>query len=197
MKKPTLAFYTLSLLSVDLASCQSDNPATTTVSGDDVLALPSAPFPTATDAQCENARGPDDPSASEIAQALAAENAVSKACDVETQSLDTIGNLAVISYGLEEYFFNITRLESVVSRPIASPDQCPESFNTILETCVTGGSGNFWGGSLQMGIVTDHGIYLLSFECALVTQADIELNQSQIVYIRTTLLLNLRRLAKP
>lgn len=147
------SYYVFSFFLLHHVWGQSQNPTTTESPPNEVTVISSAPFPTATGPQCETPRGPSDPSASDIAEALSADNTVSKACSVETQTTDTIGNLIVISYGIGDYFFNVSHSKFAVSAPIASPNQCPDSFNAILEQCVTG-TGNSWGGSLRRGAAT-------------------------------------------
>ncbi|KAL8672803.1 MAG: hypothetical protein Q9168_002740, partial [Polycauliona sp. 1 TL-2023] len=139
-----------------------DDIATTVVSStsqNSVAGIETAPFPTATGPQCLQPRGPSDPPASDISQALSADDSVSSACNIENQTTETIGQLLVISYAWQAYFFNISHNVHVVSRPIATPNQCPDAFNSILEKCVAG-AGNFWGGYTQVGIanysITNH-----------------------------------------
>ncbi|KAL8749817.1 MAG: hypothetical protein Q9199_007462, partial [Rusavskia elegans] len=126
---------------------------------DPVTGVETAPFPAATGPHCLQPRGPSDPPSSDISQALGADDSVTKACNVENQSIDTIGQLFVISYAWHAYCFNISHNANIVSRPIARPNQCPDAFNSILEQCVTG-AGNFWGGYTQGGIanysITNH-----------------------------------------
>lgn len=148
-----LGVYCFSLVLLHHVWCQSQNPTTTQAPSGDAIVISSAPSPTATGPQCKAPRGPSDPSASDIAEALSTDDTVSKACNIETQTTDTIGNLIVISYGLGDYFFNVSHSKFAVSAPIASPNQCPDSFNAILERCVTG-TGNSWGGSLRYGAAT-------------------------------------------
>lgn len=129
----------------------TNQPTTTKPFSAQDLVIQSAPFPTATGPQCLEPRGQNDPSASDIAQAFHDDNTVSKACNVKTQTTTTIGQLIVISYGLGNYFFNISHYKNVVSAPIVSPNLCPNTFNAILQQCVTG-TGSFWGGYDQGGI---------------------------------------------
>lgn len=125
--------------------------STTTTEEGSIIGVETAPFPTATGPQCLEPRSPDEPSGSDISQALTDDGTISKACNVENQSVDTIGQLLVISYGLHGYFFNISHNVNVVSKAIARPNQCPDAFNSILDVCVTG-SGTHWGGYTQGGI---------------------------------------------
>ncbi|KAL8721425.1 MAG: hypothetical protein Q9225_001900 [Loekoesia sp. 1 TL-2023] len=105
------------------------------------------PFPTATGPTCIQTRFPGDPQASVINAATQDDDSINKACDISTQKTTTINNgfLSVIYYGLnDQYFFNISHNANTVSRPIASPDLCPDTFKNIFSTCVV--NQNFWGG---------------------------------------------------
>lgn len=116
-----------------------------------VVGIETAPIPAATEPHCLQRRDPSDPPSADISQALDADESVAKACNVESQSTGTIGQLFVISYALHAYLFNISHNTNVVSRPVARPNQCPDAFNSILEQCVTG-AADFWGGYTHVGI---------------------------------------------
>ena len=95
---------------------------------------------------CIQSRGPNDPSASDISQALTSDNSVSKGCDVTYQQTSIIGTETVVSYGLDDaYFFNASHPSYEVNQPMVPANFCPDTFNQILSLCVTG-SQNFWGG---------------------------------------------------
>ncbi|KAI4259189.1 MAG: hypothetical protein LQ352_000863 [Teloschistes flavicans] len=178
------SYYVFSFFLLHHVWGQSQNPTTTESPPNEVTVISSAPFPTATGPQCETPRGPSDPSASDIAEALSADNTVSKACSVETQTTDTIGNLIVISYGIGDYFFNVSHSKFAVSAPIASPNQCPDSFNAILEQCVTG-TGNSWGGSLRRGAATYSITNLIYPENPLAQQAQPSVSVRQTINLAT------------
>ncbi|KAL8836757.1 MAG: hypothetical protein Q9170_002786 [Blastenia crenularia] len=107
-------------------------------------------LPTATGPTCIQTRSPDDPQASDINSTVQDDDTISKACDVTTQQTTTLGLLSVIYYGLDNlYFFNISHNVNAVSRPVASPNLCPDTFNDIFSTCVI--NQNFWGGWVMDG----------------------------------------------
>ncbi|KAL8735678.1 MAG: hypothetical protein Q9166_000847 [cf. Caloplaca sp. 2 TL-2023] len=112
------------------------------------------PIPTATGPTCIQTRSPDGPSASDINVALEDDNTISKACDVTTQGTTTLDDgllsLSVIFYGLNnQYFFNSSHNADIVSRPIADPNLCPDTFHDIFSACVM--NQNFWGGWVMRG----------------------------------------------
>ena len=122
-------------------------PTTTIVSSSATNIVDTDPLPTATGPTCIQTRSPGDPLASDINAAIQADDTINKACDVSTQQTTTIneGLLSVIYYGLDnQYFFNISHNVNFVSRPIASPNLCPDTFQNIFSTCVL--NQNFWGG---------------------------------------------------
>ncbi|KAL8712969.1 MAG: hypothetical protein Q9220_002829 [cf. Caloplaca sp. 1 TL-2023] len=138
---------------------RSQDSTTTGTSTEQSSVIQSSSLPLETEPLCLEPRGEGDPSGPDISQALSSDNSVSKACNVETQAVDTIGQLTVISYGFRGYFFNISHNVNAISRPIASPNLCPDTFNAILAQCVSG-TGTFWGGYNQGGIanysITNH-----------------------------------------
>lgn len=144
-----VCFFFLSPLVWAQEDAATDIPASTEQGP--VVGIETAPFPAATEPHCLQRRDPSDPPSSDISQAFIADDSVAKACNVENQRTYTIGQLFVISYALQAYFFNISHNANVVSRPIARPNQCPDTFNSILEQCVIG-AADFWGGYTQIGI---------------------------------------------
>ncbi|KAL8645346.1 MAG: hypothetical protein Q9226_007346, partial [Calogaya cf. arnoldii] len=67
-------------------------------------------------------------------------------------------SLSVIYYGHGNLFFNSSHAANIVSRPIADPELCPDSFQDIFDTCVL--DQNFRGGWVMSGgtnrSVTNH-----------------------------------------
>ncbi|KAI4111366.1 MAG: hypothetical protein LQ339_000565 [Xanthoria mediterranea] len=126
---------------------------TSAISSSSANTIHGDPVPTATGPTCIQTRSPEDPSASDISAAIEKDDSITKACDVASQGTTTLDNgllpLSVIYYGDKNYFFNSSHAANVVSRPVASPKLCPNTFHDIFSTCVV--NGNFWGGWVMSG----------------------------------------------
>lgn len=143
---PSVALLTFALVAGSTHALPTSTGPLPTASGSaDIIA--TDPLPTPTGPTCVETRLPADPQASDINAAIVDDDSISKACNIDSQRTITIngGMLSVLYYGLNnQYFFNISHNLNSVSRPIASPNLCPDTFKNIFSTCVMG--QNSWGG---------------------------------------------------
>ncbi|KAL8765768.1 MAG: hypothetical protein Q9209_007276 [Squamulea sp. 1 TL-2023] len=70
---------------------------------------------------------------------------VSEACDISLQSVNIIDQLSVISYQAGQVFFNTSHNKDIRLLHPVPPEDCPNIFSQILQTCVPAPL-DCWGG---------------------------------------------------
>ncbi|KAL8906433.1 MAG: hypothetical protein Q9171_006278 [Xanthocarpia ochracea] len=75
---------------------------------------------------------------------------VSKACDISVQSVNIIDQLSVISYQAGQVFFNTSHNKNIRLLHPVPPEDCPNIFSQILQTCVPAPL-DCWGGWMVIG----------------------------------------------
>lgn len=121
-----------------------------------IIPISIDPLLVATGPTCIQTRSSGHNLASDIWSLFKEDDTIRKACNVGTQSVTTIDNglVSVIYYGLDDtYFFNMSHSSLAGKAEVVSPSACSETFNSIVNTCVT--SQNFWGGWV-MNDATNH-----------------------------------------